>query len=377
MVLGAQQEGLLPPVISLPTLSGLVQKPTLSELKKILDLRHLVRCIEHIFLLPSNRQVSFRTPWLEGYEPNISESWSLNFHTAMYRVCLAGAVYCRDYQKPFFAAKEGGHSDFLGEYSRCLQGERDQDLQGDIESGLPIIDTEIEFLRNFPVYDFEAYEGSEPTFSPFVDWLLETLRISSEQSQEFLTRRFMQRQVGRFLFAFTQLCDFMHGNQIFLNQGRKYGYTRTTIGSSGREVHKARTTHVALFGVFQCEEITMPAVVKDAGRTLLRARQIGSEGLPLPDISVLLPQLFRKPGRTNQRAGCPAPHPPLQLFSCILQRGFDLRFEDEAFDITYEEQAYYQFKQEGDIFNEIDSEDFDALLAPADPPPDQSFGEID
>lgn len=107
---------------------------------------------------------------------------------------------------------------------------------------------------------------------------------------------------------------------------------------------------MVLLGTFQAEEVSIPLVVEDAGVSLLFASRspMGKGGPTVPDIFVLLAQLFIRPRRKQSptKEGS-APHPPLQISECLLKKGLALGFADGAFLENVDECNYFLFRLDG------------------------------
>lgn len=316
---------MLPPVILLDTLSRNVRRPSLEELRSLFNMRHLVRCVEYLFLQyyipldPENwhwnsellprkwRATPSSMPASEILEyPRLSHHWGLNFHTAVFRVLIAGPVFARAYQEPFFSARSHGHHDFLPEYNRLFLDARQEDLYigHEGEGEVIISEKEKEILRTFPVYDLQAYSKSEPTFAPFVDWLLEDIKKQTAADIDHIqsgdTSDPILHQVGMFLFAFSWL-DNMDGMTPFINEDKKFGWGRTKEDDSPIPLEELqgniRTVYLVLFGIFQCEEFKIPTAIENVAKTHIVVSQLPQaiNTVPITDIENILARLSDSP----------------------------------------------------------------------------------
>lgn len=95
----------------------------------------------------------------------------------MYQVLTAGAVCARPYSEPFFSAEKERRAEFL---ENCANGTL---TDPDSDPGVgTLTDQDLEYLRQFPVYNFNADEESasgrlkvqeyEALFGPFAEWLI-------------------------------------------------------------------------------------------------------------------------------------------------------------------------------------------------------------
>jgi hypothetical protein len=90
------------------------------------------------------------------------------FYRAMYGVLTAGVVSSGAYNAPFYYAEKEGHTEFL---ERCCAQKQ------------TLSDKDVEYLRQFPVYDYDAPDESESgrwrdqehevLFGTFSEWLFE------------------------------------------------------------------------------------------------------------------------------------------------------------------------------------------------------------
>lgn len=150
--LKAYQAGLLPPAVdAINSLSGNSKLPDLAELKevlKLLNLQHLVRCMEYMYFDPSMQEFSRRedsddNPFpshgryptarrrypgclkesIPGAENATIDSFRDGFYRAMYRLLLAGAVLARAYMAPLFIARQARDIGVFVEWGDCYWSE--------------------------------------------------------------------------------------------------------------------------------------------------------------------------------------------------------------------------------------------------------------
>lgn len=107
-------------------------------------MQHLVFSIDHLFMLNFTRTDSY-------IDFELSNFWTVHWHTAIYRLFIAGAVFSHNYQAPFFAAVQNGPNDFLKQFSQMLQADRDVEMTS-VHGTVFLLETDIDFLRKFLVF---------------------------------------------------------------------------------------------------------------------------------------------------------------------------------------------------------------------------------
>ena len=126
-----------------------------------------------------------------------------------------------------------------------------------------------------------------------------------------------------------------------------------------------RKVSVVMMGIFQLEEIQLPAVC-EASRTCLVINRVRRSSISQqPDgiadtsefcIMSLLRGMHEVPPFFNHHdTDCPTPWPPLQFMEFVLRRHLGLRFADAAFSLQRDigtPRPYLQLVQNGNIFYE-------------------------
>jgi hypothetical protein len=116
-------------------LSGKPRKPDWKESREVLNMQHLVRCVEHM-----SHNSWEDTTNLFGYgmrnlhgreepEPEDADAFKDRFYGAMYRLLLAGAVLVGAYTEPFLRAREEGGMGFLGRSAKPYKQYLDDDME--------------------------------------------------------------------------------------------------------------------------------------------------------------------------------------------------------------------------------------------------------
>lgn len=329
------------------------------EWKKILNLRHLVRCFEYTFLLPENVEASFYrlpVPWF-GHnlppvvtiplnDPIYSQLWSENFHIATYRALILGAVLSNLYQEPFFSPQKP--EQFLEPFARGIQEGYELDY-------LPPED--VEHSCKFPVYDMEAYGNMGSAFDTFTDWLLEdckfqiTARDNVDLEESNHSEGPLFREVARVMVIWSHFCNGGNGTYFQYPDFAQFDPDFKYVDLSG----PTRTVHMVSIGDFQIHEAEMCASVQAVKNMLPMIRQLPTTlGPKIPPLSSVLHSLYTRSGRPNQREqgqfGGPSPEPPLQIFEYIFRKQFNLVFKSDAFHYVHVDQPWERFCQAGDIF---------------------------
>jgi len=192
-------------------LSGRSQKPTISELKEVLNLRHYVSYLQHGLFLSENVKTLFNdeAEFLTDLTAQDHSTLVQNFHRSLYHYFIAGAVLSREFLKPMYDAKEQNLrtqqcSDpyFMGITNKIeMQG-------GDWDTVIRDLDAydwseeEKSFMNSYPAYHFTESERWEECFGSLTKWLVEDAKKRNKGREgENL------RDLLRLLFVFGQMID--------------------------------------------------------------------------------------------------------------------------------------------------------------------------
>lgn len=156
--------------------------PNVAELKEVLKMQHLVRCIEYMYFHSTlshtysedtlfddmrytypatQRQSKMLQEEPSGIKNTKMESFRDLFYRAMYRLLLAGAVLARVYMVPLFQAREeGGKGVFFVRFGIDYGTMYWDETIDDSEDTYPT-EADIAYLRQFPVYNFDVADASE------------------------------------------------------------------------------------------------------------------------------------------------------------------------------------------------------------------------
>ena len=210
----AFHEGLVPPAISLEEIADASLKPSLSELKAVLDLHHLVQCVEvrycHFELHENYRFWSFwhqrwpgdrkpSPPINTPEEPDGMGLWRERFHGAAYTTFLMGAVLARAYNQPFYpdiTQASPPYEEADGYRCKLFDLMRKASVSRGWSSYLEIREEEREYLRRFPVFDLnDELKAQKEIFSPFIEWFIKSTIVKHRTAPPSLSRDLSRDEV--------------------------------------------------------------------------------------------------------------------------------------------------------------------------------------
>lgn len=339
----AVQKAQLPPN-PFPTdrLSGEAQKPSLDELKTVLDFDYVVKCMEHIYQDNHSDTFDLKTSFEQIGGPIIAQRWKEGFYRSVYRVFLAGAVLYRAYQEPLSRAADEGPPNFLEKFVEYIKS--------GVGGGVTLTAGEIKYLFKFPVFNFEAWEGHEAPFGPLAELFVSESekRALLERKQDLpgLDRRpdilaescpfditqasVLYNETVQFLLA----CEVFCGSEwtrisLFLRDEidcEEYAHTLQFDGI--KEDARTRKIQVFPFGHFFLQEISMPdSVVKPVFPNLTT-----SANLEFPHMQSLLYEMNGTSGQPNHYdTNSPSALPPLQFVQYVFRKYLGIRFADDCF----------------------------------------------
>ena len=368
------------------------KSPTVEELKDVLDFRHLVRCSEYMFLHGTKygHFSDMGAGWInESFDESEMLQFRDRFHRAVYRVFLAGAVLYRAFNEPFdLARRKQGNEAFLN----FSTGEFEIDEDNFPKIRYPISAEDIEYLRTFAVYNFDAEDDSDVgrwrdetynlLFGPLSKYLvddgeargLQKDREVQESGTVYEEDEYAESDFGPgvqgsieeimlLIGAYEQLIPQITNADGARSQGRQQRPSEEFGGE------RTRTITVIIFGIFALEEICMPTVVEESGNSILIARPYHSQpqkentqdrnsfetsGKALythVDIPHVIQRLFCASRRPNRQDGYPIPPPDYQLFVFAARKYLGLRFESSFFE-ERADSGYVEQIQWGYVFQE-------------------------
>lgn len=301
------------------------------------------------------------------------------FHRAVYRVLLSGSILAGWHMEPF--SSEGVPNRLPPDFPANLQvflakypGTEDDPWEGGLEG------EDIAYLERYIPFDQEANsrisQKQDALFGPLGRWLIRSMKenithvdLEWAQYQRWIDKsdftsnlnmtnfhdgsieegKVILREVMRMLVAYENL------TKALMNSGQKYGHGRDwdeepwgpPVISSDQKVF------AIILGVYQMEQV----VIADQGWHY--ASQVGRlpDGCslgPMPekavDIFDLQEYLYRMSGRPNQIDNCEASPPRVQLFTFMLQRYFNLQFQQGHLWTHDKYDDYIGFLADGAIF---------------------------
>lgn len=317
----------LPPhPFPLHSLSVNAHKPTVSELQSVFDMQHLARCLAHQILYSTIRVHSpFSFTSTGASLRPINEDlpgWEENFFRSVYRIIIAGAVCTRAYTEPFFRAAELGDDDFQNRWEQITWG-------GKVRPR----DEEMESIRKYPAYNFDADDESEEgkkrdeayheSFGAFGEWMVKDGKSRHKKVQPPPSQAPVEvADIARLMAVYEH-------NVIRIANLKSYTGPMRRTGTAATIYGRTRKVSVVMFGIFQVEEIVMPADVTEAKNNWLTAIPLGPPGPSINHLLLGLRWVSRRPETHN---GYPSPLPILTVFVFILRRYLGKRFADQCFN---------------------------------------------
>ena len=381
------------PIIDIPSLSGKTWKPILSELKAVLDLRHLVRYFEHTALDPARVERSWGrgAKHLLDESPHLLPSWREGFYRAAYRSFITGAVLAKFYLDPIINEQKTGRQ-FLGTlWSNLIDEGEDDDLK---ITDFPMDIGELDIMNKSPIYNFTLHPDWESCFGPLGEWLVGETRQrlnvpKSDGSQPVEIEGEVLKEVLQLLAFYGQLSD-MKGNLLGSDvepfwtrfwcrhrpapDGKCICKTRAEDSDTDSEADeeklrgaKTRTVPVVFLGDYLPQTVELSTDTSEFGEEscMFSLTNRDSPVTMLPKLVSLCGLMHCLSGRPNHVNGHPAPHPPLHLFSFLLRKYFEYQFDELAFELVEDLSVYENFIRQGKIFSSEGT--WDGLLTSAIP----------
>jgi hypothetical protein len=393
IVLKSYQAGSLPPAVVMNSLSGASKLPDLAELKEVLSMQHLVRCIEYMYFNSITRHQDSEGNLFQdmkfgkypaalrqfpaclkedipGAESATLESFQDRFYRAIYRLLLAGAVLARAYMEPLFRAREeGGKGSF---FLRCGTDYWAEDVE-DIADAYPT-EEDFAYIRQSPVFNYDLSDWSEvgqwrnrkyeTCLGPFASWIIDDGRKREQEKPQQsggMEPEWAENtaDVGAVRELMLLLVAYDHFNNKFQHE-----HTRNFGGGLYMQKPGNRTVSIVRFGIFQIEEITMPAAVEDLQDTYLLARNHsaleGTEGKDIPyQFNVQKAFFFLKDRMRGSfftwSKENPGPPGTFELWHFALRHYLNLGFKSGSFwmprrEDTYMQSIWWREVGRGDIF---------------------------
>ncbi|KAK4442995.1 hypothetical protein QBC34DRAFT_214501 [Podospora aff. communis PSN243] len=364
LVLAAQEAGQLPPELDPDDLDRASKLPNLTraELKGLLGLYHLSRCVEvrfthhpcsplHLEILPDERWPQDRVPPPPLGTPEPPEhmaEWRERLHAAIYTSLFMGAALARAYNEPFFP-NEITSVDPLAEERRLNLLQTFDKWHRSKTDEFNLSPSHCEYLSRFPAYHLNLAgdsPGVEGPFGSLERWLINS--AIAEACARPIPARFLARPEDRYYARFLEY-DPQEGirwvvpwqrelSELFaeepahvaagalwvvLQSIHMFEFLLTCFENVNGEEGQGRpesahgygdfvpeiknTAHVVLFGVFRVEKVSMLKKGGESATRPFRAQTVKSsaaqDGFPPDelDIPAILEALHLRSGVSNHQ----------------------------------------------------------------------------
>ncbi|PVH78231.1 hypothetical protein DL98DRAFT_256383 [Cadophora sp. DSE1049] len=235
-------------------------------------MRHFARCMEDTYEKFVDTVDCFDRDLypLANSEVN-SAMWTENFHSAIYKMLLAGAALTTAHLSPFTVAAAESPSVFLKDFT-FVPVEKGYEHDGAGEDELwqefprPLSDKELEYLSRFPAYNFQSDKGWRAALGPFSEWAIEDRRKwqeaqgeASDQEPAYHDLLFDKEnwKHPRNIDALRDILRLLAVHHHLSGGWIKDGDSSAGCSKMARE-RKSRTMTVVFYGTFVLEEISMP-----------------------------------------------------------------------------------------------------------------------
>ncbi|RDW68768.1 uncharacterized protein DSM5745_08528 [Aspergillus mulundensis] len=341
IVLEHFNHGELPPnPFPLDTLTLKARRPTAEDLRDLRQWQHLVKCIEDIVL--NKFEWGRECDATIRHDPATWSIWQENFHRAIYRFFLMGAVLCGAYQDPLSpAGKHGSPPSSFNYY-----GDRMEDAS---HFGPLLRPWEMAHFLKYPVFNFEAHHKHEPIYGPLAELMKNQTELRARDLAQDPADVLLKEMVDCLAFS-VALLNPTFEDALWRLQPLDY--------EAGQDF-----SHITVIplGHFYPEIIQMPNNSRDAHNTLLLHGPVEHEdsiaGAPawhesapyMRSILYTMHSYSEQPNHWAEGPGSelyPTPPPPIQIFQYMLRKYLGCRFAGEAFDddLDREDVSYIHLK---------------------------------
>ena len=378
IVLEAELAGNRPPAMAMDALSGNSTLPDLGELKEVLNMQYLVRCLEWMYFHADDRHRSeeqanlFRemrygrypserrqfpnclSEGIPGVEKATIDSFRDLFYRAICRLLIAGAVLAGAYLDLLFRAREEGNDGFLLRNGYVWYEDEcwEKIAEIDDEERDRRDDADRAYVRKTAVYNYDVEDWSEigewkygqyeSVFGPFASWIVEDGR--KRQRDEPRNSAGAEpdwaedsEDVGAVRELMLLMVAYDHFNGKIENGPRQ----SNPLGPEYMPNQDNRTVSIIRFGVFHVEQITMPSQLSDLKTDLLFAEFhpafADSMGKWIPyqfDIWWTITEILEPAHRWQYNwwnRENPGPPPMMQLWHFALRKYLNLGFRYRTF----------------------------------------------
>ncbi|KAK4105349.1 hypothetical protein N658DRAFT_482861 [Parathielavia hyrcaniae] len=329
LVHDAFRDGLAPPAISLEEMAADgSRKPSLSELRAVLDLHHLVQTPPPPIGTPE--------------EPERMHLWRERFHAAAYTTFLMGTALARAYNQPFYPDMTQTSSPLDRGAEECRKALFD--LMGKASASrlpclfLGIKEEEREYLRQSPIFDLhDELRAQKETFSPFIKWFIKSTIVKHRARPPYFSRDLSRDEVRA------------ANSDEYLGDGMGYALPTESNMEDWPETGGLSQWFTGSIHMF---EFVLTCIANSDGQGRLGRRWEAKAGSFPGKKTRTAKDLCLRSGIPNSLDDRDiTPPPPLQLFTFTLRHRYNLQFRLSVF-VTYwrDLQDYNLFKSRATIF---------------------------
>lgn len=299
-------------------------------------------------------------------------SFQEGFYRAMYRLLLAGAVLARVYMEPMFQSRDAGEKDaFFGRMGDpgCVYMSNHCEEIDASENG-PARPQDLVLLRKFPVYNYDITDWSEvgvwrnqeydKCFGPLASWIVQSGRKRQQTAPQDSDKEQPDwAENAADIGAVRELMLLLVAYEHFSLKFENYTWAHHDYPAYLTKPGNKKVTIVRL-GVFQLEEVTMPAAFEDLATGYLyidsHSDLKGSQGEEIPiQFNVTMATMFldrkRRYKGTREYPGSPL---MLEFWHFALRRYLNLGFKPGMFwmpgESLYKESTWWKEVGRGEIF---------------------------
>ena len=320
----AQRDGFLPPEMRPQDLSGELQKPSVDELKRVMDLHHLARCVEARYRQrPILRLAEYYEEAAAEYPPGEArevaarsrpedigsiEVWRERFDTTLYMSLILGAALTRAYRQPFIDDEPMPGTNEAKQTRRSIL-EKVNAMSGGSSPLLSLDAAELEYLQSYPVYRLDIdFKTHDTVFSSLADWFMSTV-LEDDRARPPISPPAPTPRINASLFNVAGPTSWPESSPLSdrFARGSCKEESRVIFSTIIRTIHAycflhsclarvpdpdedelppaglTRSAKIVLLGVFHAQEVFMPPNASDSIESSLQRRGASS---PLPYLNL-------------------------------------------------------------------------------------------